>query len=186
MVLHGLTVWESRTPPEIYESPGFTARAFLFSAPAGAACGGDSPAKANTILRMTADSLGEGSARGTAVRGAAVGLLLAAALLAPAILSGGVPARGDLPDFFWPMKSYTAERWASGAPPLWNPLSGGGEPWLAQLQSGVLYPGDLPFLLGWREGAFLGIAFHLALAAAGMAYWLWELGGSRPAAPPFA
>ncbi len=181
MVLHGLTVWESRTPPEIYESPGFTARAFLFSAPAGAACGGDSPAKANTILRMTADSLGEGSARGTAVRGAAVGLLLAAALLAPAILSGGVPARGDLPDFFWPMKAYTAERWAAGEVPLWNPLSASGEPWLAQLQSGALYPGDLPFLLGWKEGALLGIALHLALASAGAAYWLWSLGASRPA-----
>ena len=80
------------------------------------------------------------------------------------------------------MKAYTAERWAGREIPLWNPLSGGGEPWLAQLQSGALYPGDLPFLLGWREGALLGIALHLALAAAGMAFWLWELGGSRSAA----
>ncbi len=131
---------------------------------------------------MSVDLTGDRAARGTALRGAAVGLLLAAALLAPLLASGEVPARGDLADFFWPMKSYTAERWASGSPPLWNPLSGGGEPWLAQLQSGVLYPGDLPFLLGWREGAFLGIALHLALAAAGAAYWVWSLGGSRPAA----
>lgn len=124
----------------------------------------------------------ETTARRTALGGGAIGLLIAAALLLPALRSEGVPARGDLADFFWPMKAYTAERWGAGAIPLWNPLSGGGEPWLAQLQSGALYPGDLPFLLGWREGALLGIALHLALAAAGAAFWLWELGGSRPAA----
>jgi len=123
----------------------------------------------------------ESSARRAALGGAAAGLALAAALLLPALLAGSVPARGDLADFFWPMKAYTAERWAAGGVPLWNPLSGCGEPWLAQLQSGALYPGDLPFLLGWREGAFLGIALHLALAASGAAFFLWELGASRPA-----
>jgi hypothetical protein len=131
---------------------------------------------------MIGDTGGEGTARGVAVLGAAVGLLLAAALLGPALVAGSVPARGDLPDFFWPMKAYTAERWAALEIPVWNPLSAGGEPWLAQLQSGALYPGDLPFLLGWRRGALLGIALHLALAAAGMAYWLRDLGGSKTAA----
>ena len=111
-----------------------------------------------------------------------MGLLLAAALLLPAGLAGMLPARGDLPDFFWPMKAYTAERWGAGEIPLWNPLSGAGEPWLAQLQSGALYPVDLPFLLGEERGAFLAIALHLALAAAGAAFWTWDLGASRPAA----
>ena len=124
----------------------------------------------------------DGGAGRIVLAGAGVGLLLALGGLLPALLSGGIPARGDLADFFWPMKAYTAARWAAGEIPLWNPLSGGGEPWLAQLQSGALYPGDLPFLLGVREGALLGIALHLALAAAGAAYWLWELGASRPAA----
>lgn len=173
MVLHGSTVWESRTPPGIYEPPGRTARAFLFSAGRG---------KANTIATMSVDPSGDAVSRSAAVRGALVGLLLAAALLGPAFAAGNVPARGDLADFFWPMKAYTAERWTAGAPPLWNPLSGGGEPWLAQLQSGVLYPGDLPFLLGWKRGAFLGLALHLALAGAGAAYWLRDLGASRTAA----
>lgn len=100
----------------------------------------------------------------------------------PGALAGGVPARGDLVDFFWPMKSYTAERWRSGAPPLWNPLSGCGEPWLAQLQTGVAYPGDLPFLLRWPLGAHAGIALHVVIAAAGMAAWLWSLGTSRAGA----
>ncbi len=138
--------------------------------------------KANTIGPMARDARGETGARRTALGGGLVGLALAAALLAPALLSGGVPARGDLADFFWPMKAYGAERWLlDGQPPLWNPLSGAGEPWLAQLQSGALYPGDLPFLAGWREGALFGIALHLALAAAGAAFCLWELGASRPA-----
>jgi hypothetical protein len=131
---------------------------------------------------MAFEPSGDRSGRGSAAGGAAIGLLLASAFLGPAFLSGRVPARGDLPDFFWPMKAYTAARWVTDGPPLWNPLSGGGEPWLAQLQSGVFYPGDLPFLLGWREGAFLGIAFHLALAAAGAAFWARDLGTSRTAA----
>ncbi|MBK9964311.1 MAG: hypothetical protein IPP07_05170 [Holophagales bacterium] len=101
---------------------------------------------------MTVDPRGEKAARAVALRGAAVGLLLAAALLGPALASGGVPARGDLPDFFWPMKAYTADPLGEPRDSPWNPLSGGGEPWLAQLQSGALYPGDLLFLLGWRQG----------------------------------
>ncbi|KAA0250414.1 MAG: hypothetical protein EDX89_22870 [Acidobacteria bacterium] len=120
--------------------------------------------------------------RATVLLGAVVGLLLAAALLGPAVVAGGLPARGDLADFFWPMKSYTAARWAAGSLALWNPLSGCGEPWLAQLQTGVLYPGDLPFLLPWPTGPYLGIALHLAIAAAGMAALLWDLGSSRAAA----
>lgn len=120
--------------------------------------------------------------RATVLLGAVVGLLLGAALLGPAVVAGALPARGDLADFFWPMKSYTAARWAAGSLALWNPLSGCGEPWLAQLQTGVLYPGDLPFLLPWPAGPYLGIALHLALAAAGMAALLWDLGSSRAAA----
>lgn len=128
---------------------------------------------------MKPDPGGERETRRTAIAGAVVGLMLAAALLGPALLIGAVPARGDLPDFFWPMKAYTAERWAAHQLPLWNPLNGGGEPWLAQHQSGALYPGDVPFLLGWKAGAPVAIGLHLALAAAGMAFWLWELGASR-------
>lgn len=139
--------------------------------------------EANTIMRMSTRPDEESSARRAALAGAAAGLALAGALLLPALLAGSAPARGDLADFFWPMKAYTAERWlAEGRPPLWNSLSACGEPWLAQLQSGALYPGDLPFLIGWREGAFLAIALHLALAAGGAAFFLWELGASRPGA----
>ena len=115
----------------------------------------------------------------TALLGGALGLAFAAALLGPGALLGLVPARGDLADFFWPMKAYTAARWAAGGLPLWNPLSGCGEPWLAQLQTGVLYPGDLPFLLGGAAGPLAALALHLGIAAAGMAAWLSDLGTSR-------
>ena len=79
------------------------------------------------------------------------------------------------------MKAYTAARWLSGVP-LWNPLSGCGEPWLAQLQTGVFYPGDLPFFLPGAWGPLLGIALHLAIASSGMAAWLSGLGTSRAGA----
>lgn len=118
------------------------------------------------------------------VRAAAtlLGLSLSAAALFPMLLASRVPARGDLADFFWPMKAYTAERWHAGTPPLWNPLSGLGEPWLAQLQTGVFYPGDAPFLLPWPLGPHVAIAMHLVIAATGMAAWLSALGRSRLAA----
>ena len=114
--------------------------------------------------------------------GALLGSLLAAAFLLPGLLAGSVPARGDLPDFFWPMKAHTMERWRAGSPPLWNPLSGCGEPWLAQLQSGVFYPGDAVFLLPWPFAPSAAITAHLVIAAAGMASWLAALGRSRLAA----
>ena len=118
----------------------------------------------------------------TALLGGTLGLALAAALLGPGAAAGLVPARGDLADFFWPMKAYTASRWAAGDVALWNPLSGCGEPWLAQLQTGVLNPGDLPFLLHGAAGPLAAIALLVAIAAAGMAMWLSSLGVSRAGA----
>ena len=82
-------------------------------------------------------------------------------------MDGTVPALIDLPDFFWPMKAYTAARWAAGSVPLWNPLSGCGEPWLAQLQTGVFYPGDFAFFLPWPHGPLAAILLHLVVASAG-------------------
>jgi len=124
---------------------------------------------------------GRGTTGRAALLGGALGLAFASLLLVPCVLSRGVPARGDLADFFWPMKAYTAARWTSGVP-LWNPLSGCGEPWLAQLQAGVFYPGDLPFLFRGAWGPLLGIALHLAIASSGMAAWLSGLGASRAGA----
>ncbi len=124
---------------------------------------------------------GRGTTGRTALLGGALGLFCAAVFLFPSVLSSGVPARGDLADFFWPMKAYTAARWHSGVP-LWNPLSGCGEPWLAQLQSGVFYPLDLVFQLPGAWGPLASIALHLVVAASGMAAWLFGVGTSRAGA----
>ncbi len=120
--------------------------------------------------------------RGTALLGAAVGLAFAAILLGPGAAAGDVPARGDLADFFWPMKAYTASRQAAGEIALWNPLAGCGEPWLAQLQSGALDPLGLPFLLGRAAGPNAAIALLLVVSASGMAAWLASLRVSRAGA----
>ncbi len=117
-----------------------------------------------------------------AALGAGLGLVLSGLLMAGCLSAGRVPARGDLPDFFWPMKAYTASRWQEGSPALWNPLSGCGEPWMAQLQTGVFYPPDLVFLLPWPSGPLASISFHVVLAAAGFAAWLTRLGASRSGA----
>lgn len=103
------------------------------------------------------------------------GVLAAAALVPPAVwlfpslLRGRAPTFRDQADFFFPLKLYTADRLRAGQIPLWNPLSGAGEPWLANAQSGAFYPPTLFFLVpspALAAGLFL--LFHFAIAAWGM------------------
>ena len=68
---------------------------------------------------------------------AALALLPALFWLSPALLEGRAPSFRDQGDFFYPLKLYTADRLKAGELPLWNPLSGTGEPWLANAQSGA-------------------------------------------------
>jgi hypothetical protein len=112
-------------------------------------------------------------------RRAPAGLLAAAALvpplvwLFPALALRQAPTFRDQGDFFFPLKLYTADRILRGELPLWNPLSGGGEPWLANLQSGVFYPPGLLFLLpSVALAAGLYLLFHFAVAAFGMRAFL--------------
>jgi hypothetical protein len=107
--------------------------------------------------------------------------LCAAAALLPALLwlsptlRGWAPTLRDQGDFFYPLKLYTADRLRAGEIPLWNPLSGTGEPWLANGQSGVFYPPTLLFLLpspGLAGGLFL--LLHFAIAAWGARRFLKE------------
>lgn len=105
------------------------------------------------------------------------------AWFAPALLGSLAPSFRDQSDFFYPLKLYTADRLRTGAIPLWNPLSGAGEPWLANLQSGVFYPPGLLFLIP-RPGlaAILFLLFHFAVAIWGMRRFLQEEGASEAAA----
>ena len=118
-----------------------------------------------------------------------VGLLGVAALLPPivwlwpALFGRSAPSFRDQADFFYPLKLYTADRIRRGELPLWNPLSGCGEPWLANLQSGVFYPPGVFFLLPSAAlAAGLFLLFHFALAAGGTWKFLREEGSSPAAA----
>ena len=117
------------------------------------------------------------------------GLLAAAALagpllwLAPSLFQKQAPTFRDQGDFFFPLKLYTADRLAGGEIPLWNPLSGTGEPWLANGQSGVFYPPTWLFLLpspAMAAGIFLLLHFFLAAAGA------WKFLREEAVSPPSA
>src|SRR6266508_1489450 len=116
--------------------------------------------------------------------------LLAAAAIAPALFWLGpalavrlVPSFRDQGDFFYPLKLYTIDRLRRGEIPLWNPLSGAGEPWLANLQSGVFYPPSVLFLLaGPGLAAALYLLLHFAIAAWGARRFLREEAVSGAAA----
>lgn len=105
----------------------------------------------------------------------AAALLPAVFWLAPALVSRRAPSFRDQGDFFYPLKLYTADRLRAGEIPLWNPLSGTGEPWLANGQSGVFYPPTLLFLL--HSAALAGALFlllHFGIAAWGARRFLKE------------
>lgn len=102
-------------------------------------------------------------------------LLPAAFWLWPALSAHRAPSFRDQGDFFYPLKLYTADRMRAGEIPFWNPLSGAGEPWLANGQSGVFYPPNLLFLL--RSSALaagLYLMLHFAIAVWGARRFLKE------------
>jgi len=113
------------------------------------------------------------------------GVLAAAALvpalywLGPALPERLAPSFRDQGDFFYPLKLYTADRLRAGEIPLWNPLSGAGEPWLANGQAGVFYPPALLFLIpSPSAAAILFLLVHFAVAAWGMRRFLAQEGVS--------
>ncbi len=89
----------------------------------------------------------------------------------------------DLYLFFGPIKSLLAELLRSGEPPFWNVHLHGGQPFLADVSSTVLYPSSLLYvLLPLSRALVLEIAIHV-LASAGALYLLARrLGLGQPAA----
>jgi Bacterial membrane protein YfhO len=74
--------------------------------------------------------------------------------------------------FFGPEKHGLAELLRSGFLPTWLDNQYGGEPFLANLQHGVLYPGNLPFwLLDTSTALEVVAALHIALA--GLFMWAY-------------
>ncbi len=96
---------------------------------------------------------------------------------------------GDLVSFLWPQYSFAAESIKSGSLPLWNPQLYAGAPFLADNQSGVLYPINLLAFLIFPQITYQVmeglVIFHIWLAGACMyaALRLWPTLTPRPSLP---
>ncbi|MBN1123013.1 MAG: YfhO family protein [Anaerolineae bacterium] len=90
---------------------------------------------------------------------------------------------GDLTSMLWPNYSYAAQSLNSGRIPLWNPTLKGGEPFIADSETGLLYPINLItfFLLPSLpyEAVEWLVLVHIWLAGASM-YWLMRVLLPRP------
>jgi hypothetical protein len=97
---------------------------------------------------------------------AALALLLALTL-GPAIARGLFWAPGDGIVMFFPQRQITAWAFAHGEIPFWNPHIFGGMPFLANMQSGVLYPGNWPghfFSLAMATNVTVVLAYGVLIA----------------------
>jgi hypothetical protein len=80
-------------------------------------------------------------------------------------------------------KSYAIDALRSGRLPLWNPHVGLGRPFLADIETALLYPPGLLFVvLGAGIGFAALTAIHVFLAVAGTAGLARHLGAGRPQA----
>jgi hypothetical protein len=89
---------------------------------------------------------------------------------------------GDFGEQYFPLRAFAAQEWVAGRIPLWNPYLYGGQPALADIQSGALYPPHVlqALFLGWVLPLFSGqdvgfplkalewqAIFHFSIAAVG-------------------
>jgi hypothetical protein len=79
----------------------------------------------------------------------------------------------------YPLRVEAARQWRSGTVPLWNPYKRAGAPLLADIVSGALYPGNIPFLFDPDADHYRpleqGAVLHALLAAAFMYMFLRTL-----------
>ncbi len=96
-------------------------------------------------------------------------------------------AAGDFTEQYFPLRAFAAQEWVRGHIPLWNPYLFGGQPALADIQSGALYPPHVleSLLLGWSGFGFPVWALegqviaHFSLAAVGAYLFARHLGLRR-------
>lgn len=101
---------------------------------------------------------------------------------------------GDFTEQYFPLRAFTAREWVNGRVPLWNPALFGGQPALADPQSGALYPPHVlqALVLGWRGVGFPVWALeqqmiaHFSIAGIGAyllgMYWAGQIGVRRRSA----
>ncbi len=97
---------------------------------------------------------------------------------------------GDFTEQYFPLRAFSARAWVNGHVPLWNPHIFGGQPGLADIQSGALYPPHVlqSLALGWMGYGFplsalaWQVIFHFSLVAVGAyllgRYWARRAGAS--------
>ncbi|MCD4738644.1 MAG: YfhO family protein, partial [Anaerolineae bacterium] len=66
-------------------------------------------------------------------------------LLTPNVADRAIFIRSDFNLQFYPWLKFVFEEWSHGSIPLWNPYLNGGQPGLADIQLGALYPPNLLF-----------------------------------------
>ena len=82
---------------------------------------------------------------------------------------------GDFTEQYFPLRAFSAREWVNGRVPLWNPHIFGGQPALADIQSGALYPPHVAeaLILGWAGIGFpvwvleWQVILHFSLAGVG-------------------
>ncbi|RPJ55148.1 MAG: hypothetical protein EHM12_12800, partial [Dehalococcoidia bacterium] len=97
---------------------------------------------------------------------------------------------GDFTEQYFPLRAFAAQEWVRGRIPLWNSYLYGGQPALADIQSGALYPPHVieALILG-RGGPLVGrevgfplwalewqVVAHFSLAAVGTYLFVRSLG----------
>jgi hypothetical protein len=92
-------------------------------------------------------------------------LCITALYFSPVVFSRKTFASRDMYAFYYPRQFFAAECIKSGTLPLWNPHLASGVPFLANLQSSVLYPLSiiyyiLPFAIGFKY--FIVLHYFLA------------------------
>jgi hypothetical protein len=88
----------------------------------------------------------------------------------------GLAASGDAHFYYYPSYAAVGAALRDGTLPLWNPYQLCGHPWLATLQSGVLYPFHVLYIwLPAHTGMALSSWLHLVLAGGSMAVLLRRL-----------
>src|SRR5205823_1178731 len=78
----------------------------------------------------------------------------------------------DLYQLFYPKKEFLVAALRSGQIPMWDPLTNGGQPFLASPTNTAFYPTNaLFFVLPFQFAFNVDLVLHVLLCAAG-AYWL--------------
>jgi Bacterial membrane protein YfhO len=87
---------------------------------------------------------------------------------------------GDLITYFYPARAFAAHAVREGVLPLWNPLLMSGEPFLANSQSALFYPLNVPYYLVPLPIAWtICLIVRMFLAALFMAMFIRSIGGSK-------